>query len=283
MSEYQYVDFIAIDGPVSDQNLEFMEVQSTRAEISPWRFTNEYHFGDFHGDTAEMLRRGYDAHLHFADFGIRRVMLRFPDGLPFDKKTLKKYVDSYHVTWTKDKRGPGGVLAIDPEADAECYEHYMEDLHCMLDRLAPLREMLMDGDLRPLFLAWLANWHEDDEDVPPIPAGLNDVDDGLQAFTEFYELREELIHEAAKHSVPAPNIVDLQTRIARWLKKQKKADLQDVAARLLSNDAALERAQILAEIRSAEEIPGWPTVDAQCTFGEFRAAAGLADVASYPE
>lgn len=41
MSEYQYIEFIAIDAPVSDKDLEYMDRQSTRAEITNWRFTNE--------------------------------------------------------------------------------------------------------------------------------------------------------------------------------------------------------------------------------------------------
>ena len=35
MSEYQYVLFRAIDGPVSPKNLEYMHQQSSRAEITP--------------------------------------------------------------------------------------------------------------------------------------------------------------------------------------------------------------------------------------------------------
>ena len=50
MSEYQFVHFLAVDGPVEEKELGFMRRQSSRAEISPWEFTNEYHFGDFHGD-----------------------------------------------------------------------------------------------------------------------------------------------------------------------------------------------------------------------------------------
>ena len=46
MSEYQYVGFRAIDGPVSEKTLEFMRRQSTRAEITPWSFDNEYHYGE---------------------------------------------------------------------------------------------------------------------------------------------------------------------------------------------------------------------------------------------
>ena len=82
MSEYQYVGFRAIDGPVSEENLEFMQRQSSRAEITPWSFDNEYHYGDFRGDAAEMLRRGYDFHLHYANFGDRKLMIRLPTGFP---------------------------------------------------------------------------------------------------------------------------------------------------------------------------------------------------------
>lgn len=82
MSEYQYVAFRAIDGPVSEKNLEFMQEQSSRAEITAWSFENEYNFGDFHGDEMEMLRRGYDLHLHYANFGTRKLLIRLPNGLP---------------------------------------------------------------------------------------------------------------------------------------------------------------------------------------------------------
>ncbi len=34
MSEFRYVGFRAIDGPLSDRQLEYMECQSTRAEIT---------------------------------------------------------------------------------------------------------------------------------------------------------------------------------------------------------------------------------------------------------
>jgi hypothetical protein len=90
MSEHQYVVFRAIEGPVSAKNLEFMREQSSRAEITPWSFENEYHFGDFGGDEVEMLRRGYDLHLHYANFGIRKLMIRLPRGLP-DAKAAKPY------------------------------------------------------------------------------------------------------------------------------------------------------------------------------------------------
>jgi hypothetical protein len=90
MSEYQYVAFRAIDAPVREENLAYMERQSSRAEITPWSFDNEYHYGDFGGDAAGMLRRGYDLHVHYANYGTRTLMIRLPDGLP-DPEASKPY------------------------------------------------------------------------------------------------------------------------------------------------------------------------------------------------
>src|SRR5689334_264635 len=82
MSEYQYIEFRAIDGPVSAKNMKYMEQQSSRAEITPLSFTNEYHYSSFRGNAEEMLRRGYDIHLEYANYGTRRLMIRLPHGLP---------------------------------------------------------------------------------------------------------------------------------------------------------------------------------------------------------
>ncbi len=69
MSEYQCVAFRAIDKPVSNKDLEYMRRQSSRAKVTAWSFDNEYHYGDFRGNAPEMMRRGYDIHLHYANYG----------------------------------------------------------------------------------------------------------------------------------------------------------------------------------------------------------------------
>jgi hypothetical protein len=58
MSEYQFIHFLAVDRSLNDEQLKYMRRQSSRAEITPREFTNEYHFGDFRGNAMEMLRRG---------------------------------------------------------------------------------------------------------------------------------------------------------------------------------------------------------------------------------
>ena len=76
MSEHQYVHFLAVDRPLNDEQLEFMEQQSSRAKVSRWEFTNEYHYGGSRGDVLGKLQCGYDLHLNFASYGVRKLMFR---------------------------------------------------------------------------------------------------------------------------------------------------------------------------------------------------------------
>ena len=59
MSEYQYDEFVAVDGPISDEGLGYARGCSSRAEVSPFRWRNVCHFGDFHG-SADTLLKYYD-------------------------------------------------------------------------------------------------------------------------------------------------------------------------------------------------------------------------------
>lgn len=269
MSEYQYVDFVAVDGPVSSKDLAFMRQQSTRGEISAWRFTNEYHYGDFRGNAKEMLRRGYDVHLHYANFGIRKIMIRLPGGLPCEKRVFADYEIKGSVCWEGDKRGPGGILTIEPVADAGTYEGD-PDVVPLLDELVPLREGLMQGDLRPLFIAWLGCCYERDAAVPPVPAGLSKLTPALQALADFFEIPAACLRRAMRRSLPAPAAIDQSVVIEQWISRQGKGELQEVVAGLLSSDASAVRGEILAEIRRTQRPAAWPTTPSTGTYEEIR-------------
>lgn len=274
MSEYQFVHFLALDRPLDAQQLEFMERQSSRAEISQWEFTNEYHFGDFHGKTEEMLRRGYDVHLHYANFGIRKLMFRLPMGLPFDQRTWDAFQPEYGVEWFKDKQGRGGILEIQPEADAGTYSEEVFEVDSLLAEIAPLRELLMAGDLRPLYVAWLACSGDDDALEPPVPAGLGALPPSLIAMAEFYELSDGLLEAAAECSPMLPKENDdIGTRTKAWVARQSKDELQKLVARMLTNDVATVRGETLARIRDEAGATAWPTTEPTRTLGQLRATA----------
>ena len=78
MGEYQSYELIAIDRPLTSKQMAELRAVSTRAEISPTRFWNEYQYGDLKADPAKLMVRHFDAHLYSANWGSRRLMLRVP-------------------------------------------------------------------------------------------------------------------------------------------------------------------------------------------------------------
>jgi hypothetical protein len=278
MSEYQFIHFQAIDRPVDDKQLAYMRRQSTRAEVSPWEFSNEYHFGDFSGDPYEMLRRGYEVHLHYANFGIRRLMFRLPAGLPWNKKTFQQFETEYGVEWKPDKHGSGGILAIQRDADAGTFEEDFYDFDRVIEALGRVREMLSGGDLRPLYLAWLACASDEDAMEPPIPAGLAKLPRELATISEFYELSRDLIQAAAKDSPPAPTAKDTSHELQAWVNRQTADKLRELATRLLADPSPAARAETLARIRDEAPTTPWPTAEPSRTFGELQRAANGVEV-----
>jgi hypothetical protein len=276
MSEYQYVAFRAIDGPVSEKNLAFMRRQSSRAEITPWSFDNEYNFGDFRGDPAEMLRRGYDFHLHYANFGIHKLMIRLPHGLP-DPRAAEPYFVEGALYFLKDQKGPGGILGIEPYLEPGDQEDLWE-IEAFPDRLLPLRAELLDGDLRPLYLAHLAIGGSEDEESEeakegPVPAGLDQLTDAQQALAEFYDLSEALIVAAARNSPTMPHRQDSAKQYMAWLECQPEATRNAWLAQLMADPQANVRREVLAAYQSSQAAPSWTTICPNRSLAELKAAA----------
>jgi len=276
MSEYQYIAFRAIDAPVSEKDLEFMRQQSSRAEITSLSFKNEYHFGDFRGNAAEMLRRGYDFHFHFADFGIRKLMIRFPRSLP-DGKSAAQYLKDDSLQLLKDKPGLGGILCVNPFIEPGDLDDLWE-LDDLLDRLLPLRAEMLNGDLRPLYLAHLAvacdgNHVSEEEKDAPVPAGMDKLTDAQRAMAELYGLSEAMIAAAARNSPSLTERTDPSKDFASWLQRQPEAKKNAWLCRLMANSQVGLRSEILADYQKDHAAPLWPTIRLDRTVAEIRAAA----------
>jgi hypothetical protein len=152
VSEYQYVVFRAVDGPLSDEQLAFAHRQSTRAEVSRRSLSVEYHYSSFRGDVDGLLRQGYD--LHCTNYGARELKPRLPNGLPFAKGVWGKYVEGQQLTWKKDAKGSGGILTLCPFHEPGELDGVWE-VQSYVDAAIDIRERLMTGDLRFLYLLWL--------------------------------------------------------------------------------------------------------------------------------
>ncbi len=276
MSEYQYVAFRAIDKAVSAKDLAYMQQQSSRAEVTPWSFENEYHFGDFHGNAPEMLRRGYDIHLHYANFGVRSLLIRLPSGFP-DARAAKTYLAGDSLRFLKDKQGSGGILAIEPYHEPGDLDE-LWDLNEMLDRLVALRSEILDGDLRPLYLAHLAvgqdGNHDPEETVEAaVPAGLKNPTDAQCALAEFLGLGEAMIAAAARESGPMPAMEDRRSRYAAWIADQREATKDAWLVELLVDSESPVRSKIRVEFEKVSSKPSWPSTNVGRTIAQLQTAA----------
>lgn len=199
VSEYQYYEFRAIDEPLTRHQQEELRSLSSRAEITATRFQNEYNYGDFRGSPEELMKRYFDAFLYLANWGTRQLIFRLPKET-LDRKTAEQYChhENASVTATRDH------VVISLHLEQEEADDWLEG-EGLIDELLPLRDALAEGDLRLLYLAWLSgirqadDYDEDPEDEPepPVPAGLNQLDDSLRAVIDFLEMDEDLIAVAA--------------------------------------------------------------------------------------
>src|ERR1051326_6554735 len=148
MSEYQYYEFRAIDHRLTTEQIRVLRGYSSRAEITATTFAVEYNWGDFKGKPHQWMEQYFDAFVHFANWGTRWFMLRIPTDL-LETEALPDYcVDDYLSFDVKKQNVILSFRSDDEDAD-------WIDAQDSLWSLVPLRDALIKGDCRCLYLAWL--------------------------------------------------------------------------------------------------------------------------------
>lgn len=261
MSEYQCVKFRAVDRPLTTEQMEFMGHQSSRADFSKWGYDVEYHYSSFRGDIDGMLRNGYDVFLNWSKYGDRGIRLRLPAGLPFPESVWSKYLGIKAIEWRPDEAGPAGNLAITP-AFEEAYDEFY-DLEEILEAAIKLRGLLIGGDLRALYFAWLCclyDYHDDPEirTEPPVPHGLSSIPRQLESLLEFFTL-DPLAIDAAAENVPAfdPTVAQ-KDAIRAWIDSLSEPRRIAIIQRLLSDDPVALKTELRADLRDHQPAAEWP-------------------------
>ncbi len=272
MSEYQFVAFRAVDRALTDRELAYAERQSTRAQITRWSFENEYHFGDFHGNVAGLLCHGYDIHLHYANYGVRKIALRLSAGLPFPKSVWSKYIGIGEFRWKKDTKGKGGILTLNPYHESGEIEEIW-DPGVYMDEVVEIRNRLVEGDLRVLYLLWLCAALDNDSvspDViePPVPRGLAECVECYGPLLEFFGLDPLILSAASAGAPTSPARKDHTQRCATWVDGLSASEAKRLLHELLVEDYASVKAQINSAIRVSEVASVWPTVALGRSFRE---------------
>jgi hypothetical protein len=108
-------------------------------------------------------------------------------------------------------------------------------------RLLPLRDELLRGDTRPLYLGWLARLGNgelrDSDREPPLPNGLQTLTPAQASLAEFMMLDPDWLAAAAETSPPLLAYVDDDARFEPWLLELTAAEMRDALRQLLRGNA----------------------------------------------
>jgi len=208
MSEYQYHEWQTIDRPLTDKERAEVNKLSSHIDVRSTGAWVEYSWGDFKHDPKQVLAKYFDAYLYMANWGSRELMFRFPKAL-LDRQLVEPYCLEYCVELSAV--GDYWILRIalgDDQSDSD----WIEEGSGWLPALAPLRNDILLGDLRALYLAWLANIEytdlDEDDPEPPAPAGLTKLTAPLIRLAQFLEIDKHLLKAAAAGSTDQQSTPD---------------------------------------------------------------------------
>ncbi len=272
MSEYQYYEFVAVDGPISDEGLRYAEGCSSRADVSRVHWRNQYNFGDF-GGSVERLLQYYDAHFYIANWGTVRFAVALPEGV-LDRDAVQPYVrghEQYENTLTIKRNGARTIVWW--ERNEEDGWGWTEG-EGLISRLVGIREELMRRDYRALFLGWLADFRPDDwrdpRDsavlVPPIPAGLDCPTPALQTLLEQFPVDCDALAVATGQ---AQGGMPDRIPISDALDKLPVGDMKALLARVADGDGP----RVMSELNRLTYPRIGPSVGETLTCVEFAAKA----------
>lgn len=251
MSEYQCYEFVALDRPLTSGEMAELRSISTRADISPTRFSNEYQWGDLKADPKKLLARYFDAFLYFANWASHRFMLRLPAS-QIDLRQLKPYFPGGPATLTKT----GKHLVVDLWSDSEEPEDDWIEAGGRLGALVPLRSKLLQGDMSAAYLAWLLSVQAEEVSSstkePPVPAGLREPDASLIALAEFLRIDQDLIAAGAEGS--QDDSLDAET-LRKWVRAQPAREKDRWLLKTIDDPFARIGIDLIAAFRRDQPAP----------------------------
>lgn len=266
MSEYQRYEFMTVDRPLTRAELDAVNDLSSHIEASSTHAFIEYNWGDFKHDPIKVLHKYFDGFLYWANWGSPQFALRFPHGV-LPANLLVHYDFDDWVTFTQHSDYDILDIHFGEMEPPEMWAEYD------LDSLIAIRDELMEGDLRALYIAWLAaqsmfgiEYDEDEEDnddndgekendddhdevgdekedysisIMPIPPGFATLTAAQQALAELLQVPQELLAVAGQYSSAATPAA--KDDFASWIELLPQNRRNDYLVRLACNEPGLSR------------------------------------------
>ncbi len=208
MSEYQYYEFQSIDQALSTKDRKEISSWSSRSDCSNRKAVFNYSYGDFPKNINEVLLKYFDAALYLSNWGTRQLLFKLPIAL-VNLNSLLAYNTSIYLEQESclNIEQKGEFVVIDINLNKE--EWWIEGEGVLSD-LVGLRNAILEGDYRSLFIVWLhilSLKYEQEEmveitSINPnlIPPNLKETTSELDALIEFAAINKDWIVAAANYS-----------------------------------------------------------------------------------
>jgi hypothetical protein len=250
MSEFQYYEFRAIDKPLDRKAQAELRNITSRAEITATSLTNVYHFGDFKGNPDRLMEKYFDAFLYYANWGTHRLMLRVPKRLLGLAAVEPYQVDEALEAWETEEH-----LILHFQSDLEGGDDYGDEPESLAE-LVPLRNDLMAGDLRCLYLGWLAGVDSyevaEEEEEPPVPPGLGELSGSLEELASFLRIDQELTAVAAVVSPPRAVSEYSSEDVERWVASLPEVEKNQLLLRAIQGGGAFLGQELTQRFREEQ-------------------------------
>jgi len=278
MSGYQYYEFRALDRPLDAAAMTSLRSLSSRAEISPTRLAVTHNYGSFRGDPVQLVSEHFDLMVYVSNRGTRKLQVRLPSGV-LTPAQIKPYLAEDSLLLHPGKKH----LVIEFLLQVEGGGYWVDEREGpeAIEELLPLREMLLKGDLGPLYVAWLSSHafriHEDAEDdededdidedegerdepehsderEPPVPAGLRRPAPALAFLASFLGIPTSLLEAAAEASAEATDDAGSTATFEKWLAAVPARQQTDWLTRLAWQQEPGVGAEVMRAYRAS--LPG---------------------------
>ena len=259
MSEYQYYEFTAVDKPLNEKDMQALRNLSSRAQITPSSFVNEYNWGDLKGDPLKLVEKYFDAFLYLANWGTHWFMLKVPRHLVDVDRVSKYFPGESAVIHEK-----GDHLIFEFTSQTEDYE--WEEGEGWLSSLISLRADILHGDYRSLYLAWLycaqMEEMEDDDLEPPVPPNLAELNAPLKSLVDFMRIDTDLVAVAAENSISEDRQTDPKD-LKTWVHNLPTSEKDDILFRLVEAPSPHLRAELLQQFQQTGSAKANSNIDKQ--------------------
>lgn len=242
MSEFQFYEFKAIDKPLTNNQREEVSNWSSRTRASNTGATFTYHYGDFPQDELTVINEYFDAMFYMANWGSRRLTFKIPIQL-VKLRDISQYSCEGLEIINKRKH-----VIIDMSFDPEDSYDDLFETDSILSSLISLRDDIISGDYRCLYLIWLKISTDDilneygdtvDENSlePPVPRGLKSLNGALTTLIDVFDIDIDIVEAAAKSSISKSSNDDFD--YTSRINALPQAEKNEWLIRLLNNEPAL--------------------------------------------